>query len=327
VHVSAEAPAGGNGTRAHPWRSLRRALQSADPGDTIVLARGTYGRRGTRFTIARGGAPDRPITIRGRAGDRRPRLLGHVQVRADHVRLSDLAFEGPTGRVAPVTDDNPHGEEVPVWIRGDDVEIVRSEVSHSRWHAGIYVTGDGARILANHIHHNGDFGNPDQAGLDHGIYWGAGRGGVIANNLIDANYAYGVQLYPGPQRVRVVGNTIVGNGLAGVILSDAAAGNTVASNIIAFNGRPSITFELQGTDNRSAGNLFWANGETAVEVPDPVEQAANIVADPGFVGASDYRLRAGSPALDRALPAYSAPRDIRGLPRSRPADIGAFERE
>ena len=294
-------------------------------GDVVILHPGNYGRVGRRTRIKRNGKEDRPITIRAADGQARPRLLGHIRVDADHIRLRRLVFDGPTGRVVHPSESNPAGEEVPVWIRGDDVEIARSEIRDSAWHAGIYITADDARIIRSRIHNNGDRRDPEQTDLDQGIYWDRGEGGEIANNLIADNLAYGIQLYRAPEGVEVVHNTVVRNGRGGLTVSDEAAHNVIANNIFAFNGRPSVSYSLSGEENSLEGNLFWSNGGAGVADAEPLSPADNIEADPLFAGPGDYRLRPGSPALGHALNRFRKETDFRGKRRGRPADIGAYE--
>lgn len=56
----------GPGTAAAPWRTLRRALDAAAPGLTLVLRGGVY--HGRHVLKARG-TPDRPITVRSHPGE------------------------------------------------------------------------------------------------------------------------------------------------------------------------------------------------------------------------------------------------------------------
>jgi parallel beta helix pectate lyase-like protein/uncharacterized protein DUF1565 len=325
LHVAPDGSNKGPGTPRRPWRTLGRALRSARAGDVVILHPGTYGAVGKRTRIRRDGKEDRPITIRSAAGNPRARILGHVRVDADHLRLRRLVFDGPTGRVVHPSDTNPGGQEVPIWVRGDDVEIARSEIRDSAWHAGIYVTADDVRIVRNRIHNNGDRRHPEQATLDQGIYWDSGKSGEIANNLIADNLAYGIQLYRRPKDVRVVHNTVVRNGRGGLIVADEAADNVIANNIFAFNGKPHVTFELSDGGNSLVGNLFWSNGSASLAAADPLSPADNIEADPLFAGPRDYRLQPGSPAQGHALPRYRESTDFRGRSRGRPADIGAYE--
>ena len=326
LHVGPRGSDSASGSEPRPWRTLQRALSAVRPGDTVIVGAGTYGRRGTRLSFHRGGTASSPVTVRGASEDSRPRILGHLRIDADHVRLSNLVMDGPTGRVLPPTTTNPRGEEVEVWVRGNDVELRACEVRNDAWHAGVFVTGSDVRILRCHIHDNGDPNDPRGANLDHGIYWDAGSG-VVANNLIDSNLAFGVHLYRAPAGVAVVNNTIVRNGRSGVIVSARATRNLIANNIVAFNARPGIAFNLSGVGNRVVGNLFWANGVGALASTKGLETSDNVVADPRFAGERDYRLGPGSPARGRALREFSVTDDLLGAPRpsGKPADLGALQ--
>lgn len=271
---------GADGSATRPFRTPDRALRAAGPGDTIVLTPGTYGRRGEVLRLRASGRQGKPITIRGRLRGARPRLLGQVRVEGDYVRLIRLVFDGPTGQVDEPSPDNPGGEDVQVWIRGDRVTLADSEVRANLWHAGVFVTADDARILRNRVHDNGDRSDPARATLDQGIYWSSGSGGVIAGNLVQRNVGFGIQLYPDARDVRVVGNTLVRNGRAGVVIAGSTSGVTVTRNIVAFNGDPRVTVSLSGAGNRLAENLFWANGASAVSATKGLAVGENATADP-----------------------------------------------
>lgn len=93
------APAGddaADGSRAHPWRSIQRAADVARPGDTIVVAPGSY----AGFRLTRSGQAGRPIVITGKRHRRRPVVEGAGErdvielERVRHVRLARLAVTG-----------------------------------------------------------------------------------------------------------------------------------------------------------------------------------------------------------------------------------------
>ena len=333
-HLAPDGDDSDPGTSRRPWRSLDHALEELRPGDRVLLAAGTYGERGTKTDVESGGAPGAPITITGAPGEPRPRVLGHVEVSADHVRLSRIDFDGPTGPVKPRVPDNPKGEQVLVAIEGDDVEIVDSIVRGGRWHAGIYLSdAERARVVGNCIEDNGDR-DPAvaefQANLSHGIYWSSGSG-LIANNLIAGNVARGVQLYESPHDVTVAHNTIVGNGRAGIQFGADTADSVAVGNVVAFNGDTGVrTASLDGSGNRARENLAWANAGGDFEADDDgLELEGNLVADPRFVDPpADWRPGPASPALDRVPGAPPLPRDIAGLsrPQGRGSDLGAYER-
>jgi len=264
----------------------------------------------------------------GYPGEReKPTILGMFALSGDYITASRLLFDGPGGVF-------PDGKKViPVWIDGDNVELNQSVVRNAQT-GGIYLENAvNARLIGNRIHDNGDFANPAQANLDHGIYFGSGSG-LIANNIIEHNYAFGVQLYPSARDVRVEHNTIVKNGRAGVIIASEpgqaqplSANNRVVNNIIASNTQNAVTsYGTIGPGNIVENNIFWANGTAGSTAG--LTMRGNIGKDPRFTGAADYRLLSTSPAIDTALSAYTQPNDFALTPRPQrgASDIGAYER-
>ncbi len=315
------------GTRRRPWRTLEAALERVRPGDTVVVLPGAYGKRGRTLDARRSGTADAPISITGPRHGRRPVIRGFVRMAGSHLDFSRFVFDGPTGRVQPTHPRNPGGEQVVVAVTGDDVTISDSVVRDSAWHAGIYVDGsEGALLVRNHIHANGNRADPSHANVDHGIYWARGSG-LVANNVIERNVARGIQLYPDARGVLVAHNTVVANGKAGIQLGDHATGNVVASNVVAFNGGSGIrSSDLERSGNHVINNLVWANrdGNIGPETHG-LDVSRTTVADPRLRSAK-YCPRPGSPVIDRGLFAYAPADDYRGdRRRRRAADLGACE--
>jgi hypothetical protein len=313
------------GTRGRPWRTLGAALERIGPGDTVVALRGVYGARGRTLDARRNGRAGAPITVTGPPRGPRPVIRGFVRMAGSHLRFSRLVFDGPTGRVQPARRDNPSGEQVVVAITGDDVTISDSVVRDSAWHAGIYVDGsEGARLVRNHVHGNGNRSARSHANLDHGIYWARGSG-LVANNVVERNVARGIQLYPRPRGVLVAHNTVTANGKAGIQVGDGAARNVVAGNIVAYNGGSGIrSSDLRGSTNHVVNNLVWANGDGDIG-PETrgLHVSRTTVADPRL---RSYCPGPGSPAIDRGLLSFAPADDFRGDRRHRPtADLGACE--
>jgi copper-binding protein NosD len=314
------------GTEASPWRTLSKAISAAVPGDTVVLREGTYGAPGTRTNIEKSGTEGAPITFTGFPGEARPTVKGYVRVVGSHLRFSGITFDGPTGQVGARTDSNPGGEDVVVAIMyGSDVELSGSEVRNGHWHAGIYVYATDVRLVGNWVHDNGDRSQSSQANLDHGIYWEKGSG-LVADNVVEHNYAYGVHLHPDAGPITVTGNTIVGNGRGGVLVTENSANNRIVGNVVADNAWYGIrAWSLTGSGNVAENNVLWHNSEDFSG--DGFTLRSNVVADPRFVGAGDYHLQGSSPAIDRGLSGVGPAFDFEGVSRSRGAapDAGAYE--
>jgi len=331
-----------------PGPGLRAFLNTLTPGDVGCLRAGVHGARDTYAVWYPSGTPSAPITLKGYPGESMPTILGALFLDGDNLILSGLLFDGPTGRVTTQTTENPNGEQSQLFIEGaNNVEVSHCVIRNNGYHAGIFLANAyNARIIGNYIHDNGRFGNPAGANLDHGIYFASGSG-LIANNLIEHNYAWGVHLYPSASNVTVQQNTIIKNGRSGVIIdndcetpgcSPQPTNNLVVNNIIAFNKHHAFQSSIRltgATGNVIKNNLFWGNEAGDIPTDERLRRGLtyvnqnNNIADPRFVAASNYRLQSGSPAIDAALSPYTQPDDYDFIPRPQGAasDIGAFEQQ
>jgi parallel beta-helix repeat protein len=319
---------------ATPGINLRAFTDTLLPGDVGCLRAGSYGARGTENFITVSGTASAPITLKGYPGDAKPTILGFFPIGGQYLVISGLLFDGPTGLIP----GNPYGERPPISIYSSNVEINHCEIRNSLEHAGIYLQDAyNARLIGNYIHDNGNFSNPGTANLDHGIYFGSGSG-LIANNIIEHNYAFGIHLYPSASNVIVQQNTIVRNGKSGIIIADdpgdtsnvPPTNNLIVNNIVAYNAQNSIiSYALPcGGNNVIRKNLIWGNGNGNFgNDTGCLTLVNNLQADPRFVGAFDYRLLSGSPAIDAADNPYTQPDDYAFVPRPQggASDIGAFE--
>jgi hypothetical protein len=214
------------------------------------------------------------------------------------------------------------------------VEIFKNEIMNA-FMSGIYVGderdhSEDVSIISNFIHDNGTHAN-----LDHGIYFGYGSG-LIANNLVVHNLAQGIKLAPDAQATIATANTVVGNGRSGVLVGgedkSSSNDNLVVNNIVGFNdgwGIRTYWEEAAGSGNLAMRNLVFANRAGAFWFPGGgMVERQSIRSDPRFLSASNYGLRAGSPAINRAIVGFSMPFDFDG--RARPLgagpDLGAYER-
>lgn len=324
-YVSPHGSDRGPGTRARPWRTLQHAVRAFPEGGRVYLAPGRYGRRHLRITLRRSGTARSPLLLSGLPGRRRPVIRGQLWIAGDHVTVRRVRLIGPTGNVR-----RPDGgESNPLVLAGDHTALLASEVARSAWHAGVFVyNADDVSIIGNHVHDNGARSDTAHANLDHGIYWGSGSRGVIANNLIVANVAHGVQLYPKAHRVLVTGNTIVGHGRAGVMIGGQSSQNLVVNNVIVSSADvPFRSSGLRGAGNTVRRNVVW--GQPPPSDPSLLAGLAvseNTRGDPLFAGTRNFRILRGSAASDFADPKYALPFDFSGRARSRQRpDAGAFE--
>jgi parallel beta-helix repeat protein len=246
------APGGSDanrGTYGAPLGSLQGALDRLAPGDTLFLRGGTYSGS---FVIARDGTERQPIVIRSYRGENAV-IQGRLKIAASHLVVTSLVFDQSGGSV----------QDVAIWLAGgSDDWIAYDEVRHSA-RSGIFV-GDGVdrlSIVGNWIHDDGT-----DHRLDHGIYWSGGLGGLVTQNVIQGNAAYGVQLYPNATGIVVQRNTISGNGRSGIVVggdaSQTSNANSLLDNVVAQNGEQGIRTSWDGpvgSGNVARGNVAFGN--------------------------------------------------------------------
>ncbi|WP_431854107.1 FG-GAP-like repeat-containing protein [Azospirillum sp.] len=102
----------------------------------------------------------------------------------------------------------------------------------------------------------------------------------------------------------------------------------VSNNILYANSKGLETYGEVGAHNTYSNNLVYGNGTNWILKNGTA--TGTISADPKFVnyiatGGGDYRLAAGSPAIDAGAPDAAPATDITGASREGAVDVGAFE--
>jgi hypothetical protein len=253
-----------------------------------------------------------------------------------------------------------------IYLDGGGPIIAGNVITDNRAGSGGGVTGWGGSAV---ITGNTIVSNHAQSGGGGGIDLSAMAATLHGNTIKDNQANYGAGLYLSNGRYTVTNNTIAGNtgssaiNLYGpenrvVMANGLAAGNSgTAFNVrqgeldlihttIADNGGYGIwgnaTETVRLTNTILAGNgggiwpdaqsqfygshnLFWDNGATLFTGTHP------IVGNPLFVapGSGDYRLQAGSPAVDAGTPGGWPRYDLDGSVRPDCVgwDVGACERQ
>jgi hypothetical protein len=282
--VSASAfaqPAGAATITVGPSGSIGAALERADPGDTILVATGTYRANVVASPHGTAGAP---IMVKPAPGAHPVVSGGFKLIHARHVRVTDMTFDGAGNRM---------GFGTSIWD-GHAITFARNEITgYGRWAQGVLVKrrSTRVRILDNHIH---DLGGRKR--YDHGIYCESATGTLIRGNTINSiPDGYGIQLFGDCDRTRIVGNTIAGNGMSGITIGGnhrrgTSDGTLIARNVIADHTTAAwseygfaVTEYLAGRRNVVRDNVFWHNLARRNVDCDVCTVRGNVERNPQFV--------------------------------------------
>jgi hypothetical protein len=170
-----------------------------------------------------------------------------------------------------------------------------------------------------------------------GIYI-ANANNVVRNNVVSGVAAVGIQQWHGATASTIVNNTVfrnkhgilIGQGDSGT--TTGSANNYVANNIVYDNTAYGIIEAGKvGTGNRYVNNLGYKNVSGTIKLTKG-SASGTITSNPLFAsyvatGTGNYRVQAGSPAIDRGTSTKAPATDIALVARPRGAgfDIGAYE--
>ncbi len=251
------------GTQEHPWATLQHAVEVVDPGDTIVVAAGTYA--GCR--IQRPGKPDAPCTLKAEEG---------AKVVLDR--------PGPSNRRRSVLEVGSGAGVVSHWVI-DGLEVINSPMWGVNLGRTEYVTVQNCRV--HDCHQTGIFTsftdhvtiqfNESWNNGEHGIYHSnSGDYPVIRGNRSHDNAGCGIHMNgdinmggDGLISFAVVErNVIWGNGTRGgsAINCDGVSDSIIRNNLCYHNQASGISlYAIDGSEGSSRNQVL---NNTLVMGPD-----------------------------------------------------------
>ncbi len=324
-----------------PFGSIQAAIDMAQEEDTILVGPGTYNE-----TII----INKQITLTGAEGAENTTITPPAGVNDTVVRIvyPYSVFEGFT-----VTGGNSADYGGGLYISSALVEVRDNIITgnHAALEGGGIYTNSRPTVTNNTVSNNSTNNTASGSG---GIYL-AHSSGTYSGNLIESNTGNGIEVVPNYSAHIITGNTFKGNTSAGIFLNNYSYvklnNNLFIDNYIGMAARQYSYQQLH--NNTFVGNeyaargratiynsIFWNNTNLTLGWGVVIYNSlVNI--DPLFVAPGNYRLQAGSPAIDTGIDTsdngvvtdfdgISRPQDGDGLGAGSTGDgsdydIGAFE--
>lgn len=264
------------GTSSAPFRTIQKALNVVNAGDTIEIKAGTYKER---LILTRSGAPGNPITITNYGNDK---VVidgsGHSERvftldRADHVVISGLEIRNGAASLLYINDSDN------VYIENNRlIEPARNVTGDFKGLEGAVHLRNGsanAVVRNNEIHRNTQMTKKMSiAGI---VTWRAGAGAAIYGNTITGGFEDGVRYGPEDtlsesqsRDVDIYENLIDGACFDDGIQPEGAAmnvrvwGNTIRNCYVSMAFAPSIEGPLYVFRNLVYDNMHPNRGGSGV---------------------------------------------------------------
>lgn len=280
-----------HGTAESPWRTIRKAVSLARPGDTVEIAEGVY--REAPLDFNRGGQPDAPVTFEAAKGatviltypeegpemrdaemhleEYREKWAGErvvvyesvSKITASNIVLRGITFEGWKDKAEVKT----------LWAICSGMEIVNRPrniviercVFRNNAHCGLKLYG--APGPSDIVITDSLFEDNGHTRYDHAIYADRADRLTLRRNVFNRNYGWGIKMAHGnPKDAVIEDNYVIENG-AGILMECTDA--VIRRNVFARNALRDLRSPLVGglvlrgpnvSGNLLEENVFMVNG-------------------------------------------------------------------
>jgi hypothetical protein len=252
-YVSPDGLDSHSGSQSSPWLTLFKAAKTLKPGDTVLIADGTY-QGGVRQS--RPGLPGRPITYKAINA-------GKVILRGDQTEEREVFTVMETEYIVVDGLTATRGDRVGFWVAASDHVTIRNCRALRNGVTGIFTSFSNDLL----IEHNICAYSEEQ----HGIYVSnSGDRPTVRYNICHNNARCGIQLNGDGKQLRpslgLGGDGIIENALIeGNVLYENGQTNAGAALNLACVCNSTITNNLVYNNEAGGISLFNDNRQSAVE--------------------------------------------------------------
>jgi nitrous oxidase accessory protein len=237
------------------YKTIQDAVNAASPGDTIIVARGTY---------IENVFVNKPLTIK--SSDGAPSTLVKAAVANQDVfslvgngtRIEGFTIIGLQGSSGigidrasrcVVTNNIGYGNIRGIYLEfSTDNDVSDNNVTNNGY--GIYLDYSSNNTISNNVA-TYEKGMPNGSALGDGIFLDNSTYNTVANNDLSNNHMFGISLYESPHNA-ITGNVIADNEQCGVRLRQSS-NNTLVFNTIRANVQQGIYI------GGATGNAIYLN--------------------------------------------------------------------
>ena len=327
-YVSPAGNDGNDGSRAHPFTTIQKAADEAQPGAIIHVLPGLYTQ--PIYSLAEGTAQARITFVSDVKWGARIETQGTRSSwinNGDYVDIQNFDITG--------------SGDIGINNYGSFVRIIGNHVHNYAASSCTSVGAAGIDNSTNGINHSNDvIGNvvdhigpplPTYCNLDQGIY-NSTPGGSIVNNIVYQIAAFGIHNWHASAYETIANNLVFSCGRGGILI---AANETLADHFLVTNNMVIYNHQLGiyeygtiGSHNSYLNNLVFGNPINVLLKFGSAKKT--LIANPRLVnfrpdGSGDYHLSRYSPAIGTGTTSGVPNTDIDGLNRSfKVVDIGPY---